>query len=546
MLDDTRYTCPFDIHKIIEVDAPMPSKKTLIRLVLLPLFAGWVGILISSAGATEQAWIDLGCDAAREAWQGDGSAWTLAGDATQDPKEPSDLIAQPGTGVLVSLLHEESLLSNLTSSQEFGDIEAHVEFLIPAGSNGGVKFQGLYEIQICDTHDKEKPAADDCGGIYPRAEEQPRYHLIDEGVSPRTNAAKPAGQWQTLDVIFQSPRFSPDGQKTKNARFIKVVLNDQVIHENVELKWPTGHAWRTKTEAAKGPLFLQGDHGPIAYRNVRVKPIAIAEEVKIIPDVVYGHKSGMALTFDVFQPANAPNGAGVLFMVSGGWYSGWSPPEGSLGLFKPLTDKGFTVFAVRHGSSPKFSIPEAVEDVRRSVRFIRHYAKRFEVDPERLGVYGGSAGGHLSLMLGTASDDGNTESDDPVLRTSDRVSAVVALVPPTDLRIAVWEAPESLPAYKGFPALDLPLEQAAEYSPLVHVSADDPPTLLLAGAKDELVPIKHSHLIRDAFQEHHVVNELVVFEEAGHGFNGEDLRQAMSRLVGWFETHLDEKQIAEQ
>jgi len=262
--------------------------------------------------------------------------------------------------------------------------------------------------------------------------------------------------------------------------------------------------------------------------------------VKITPDVVYGHKSGLALTFDVFQPTAEPNGAGVLFMVSGGWYSRWSPPAGSLAMFKPLTDKGFTVFAVRHGSSPKFSIPEAVEDVRRSVRFIRLHAARFQIDPDRLGVYGGSAGGHLSLMLGTASDEGDAESKDPVLQTSDRVSAVVAMVPPTDLRIAVWEAPESLPAYRGFPALDLPMAQAAEFSPLLHVSPDDPPTLILSGGADKLVPIKHTEFIRKAFEQQNVVHEIVIFESAGHGFKGEDLKQAMSKLVDWFETHLGE------
>jgi len=250
----------------------MFAKRLLTGLALLLLFASSVGSLASSANATEQAWINLDCDAALHAWQGDGSAWTLAGDAIQNPKQASGLIAMPGTGVLVSLEKEKTPLSNLTSSSQFGDLEAHVEFLIPAGSNGGVKFQGLYEIQIRDTYGKEKPSADDCGGIYPRAELKPRYHLIDEGFPPRTNAALPAGQWQTLDVVFQAPRFAANAKKIKNARFIRVVLNDQVIHENVELKWPTGHAWRTKAEVARGPLYLQGDHGPIAYRNVRVRP----------------------------------------------------------------------------------------------------------------------------------------------------------------------------------------------------------------------------------------------------------------------------------
>ncbi len=261
---------------------------------------------------------------------------------------------------------------------------------------------------------------------------------------------------------------------------------------------------------------------------------------EIVADVVYGHKYGLALTLDVFKPREEPNGAGVLFMVSGGWYSRWAPPERSLKLFQPLTDQGFTVFAVRHGSSPKFSIPEALTDVRRSVRFIRLHAARFGVDPDRLGVFGMSAGGHLSLMLGTASDDGDPDANDPVLQTSDRVQAVVAFVAPTDLRVMVWEAPKHLPAYDRFPALNLAVEKAGEVSPLLHVSSDDPPTLLLVGAKDELVPIKHSQDIHLALKEKEVPSRLVVYDESAHGFKPKDLEQAIGELVGWFREHLED------
>lgn len=264
----------------------------------------------------------------------------------------------------------------------------------------------------------------------------------------------------------------------------------------------------------------------------------LADEVKITPDVVYGHKFGLALTFDVFTPAENANGAGVLFMVSGGWYSRWAPPENMQGFFKPLTDKGFTVFAVRHGSSPKFSIPEAVDDVRRGVRYIRLNAKRFQVDPDRLGVYGASAGGHLSLMLGTAPDTGNPKAKDPVLRVSDRVKAVVAWVAPTDLQIMVWKAPDHLPAYDRFPALDLELDAAKQHSPLVHVTADDAPTLLVVGDKDLLVPMKHSQDIHAAFQKAKVTSELIVLEGAGHGFGGKHRERAVKELVVWFEKHL--------
>jgi acetyl esterase/lipase len=260
-------------------------------------------------------------------------------------------------------------------------------------------------------------------------------------------------------------------------------------------------------------------------------------KIDITTDVVYGHKHGLAMTFDVFRP-QAPNGAGVLFMVSGGWYSNWSPPEQLLGLLRPLTDAGFTVFAVRHGSSPKFGIPEAVSDVRRAVRVIRMRADEFGIEPERLGVFGMSAGGHLSLMLGTTGDDGKPDAPDAVDRVGNRVQAVVAWVAPTDLTILIHSSPESLPAHKNFPALDLDPPAAAVHSPLMHVTADDAPALLLAGDADELVPIAHSRRIRDAFQRIGVTHELVEFPGAGHGIGGEQLAQGTRAMVDWFRDHL--------
>jgi hypothetical protein len=162
--------------------------------------------------------------------------------------------------------------SNLLSNATFEDVEAHFEFLIPKGSNSGVKFQGLYEIQIADSHGVENPKATHCGGIYPRAELLPRYHYLDEGVPPRVNAARPFGEWQTLDVVFRAPRFDGDGKKTADARFVRVLLNGRMIHDDVAVKTPTGHAWHNK-EVASAPLLIQADHGPIAIRKVRVRPL---------------------------------------------------------------------------------------------------------------------------------------------------------------------------------------------------------------------------------------------------------------------------------
>jgi hypothetical protein len=231
--------------------------------------------LVARGGADKDDWIELSGDKGLEAWKKPTEKkptekWLMAKSVKMDPKNPKFLVAEAGKGgILVNGPKGKAL--NLVSKQKFGDIEAHIEFLIPKKSNSGVKFEGLYEIQIFDSYGVKNPKGSDCGGIYPRAELKPRYHYLDKGVPPRTNAAKPPGEWQTLDVIFMAPRFDKSGKKIANARFVKVVLNGKVIHENVEVKTPTGHAW-TKKEIATGPLLLQADHGPVAFRNVRVRP----------------------------------------------------------------------------------------------------------------------------------------------------------------------------------------------------------------------------------------------------------------------------------
>ena len=138
------------------------------------------------------------------------------------------------------------------------------------------------------------------------------------------------------------------------------------------------------------------------------------KEVDVHTDVIYGHKYALAMTLDVLQPKKG-NGAGVVWIVSGAWHSGVFPPEAGFSSTYPyaaffdcraLLDKGFAVFFVRHGDGSRFLLPEIVDDVRRSIRFLRLNAKKYGVDPERLGALGGSAGGHLALMLAAAADDG--------------------------------------------------------------------------------------------------------------------------------------------
>jgi acetyl esterase/lipase len=263
--------------------------------------------------------------------------------------------------------------------------------------------------------------------------------------------------------------------------------------------------------------------------------------VEIIPDVVYGHKDGLALTFDVIKPKSKANRAAVVFMVSGGWVSSYSPPQQSATRFKDLLDKGFTVIMVRHGSSPKYVIPEIVADVRRAIRFIRYNAKNWGVDHNRLGVFGGSAGGHLALVLGTASDSGDPNAKEDFMKETDRVASVVAYFPPVDLRpLARGIQPPPPPGQRGFrfPALNFEKEKAPDYSPLVHVSQDDPPALLIHGDKDDLVPVSNSKIIHEAFQKNNVKTELMIIEGAGHGFRDDDAKRASAAMLAWFEETL--------
>lgn len=253
-------------------------------------------------------------------------------------------------------------------------------------------------------------------------------------------------------------------------------------------------------------------------------------DVNIKADVVYGHKDGLALVYDVIQPDNA-NGAAIVYMVSGGWFSRWSPPENRVRQFADMLDAGFTVIPVHHGSAPRYHVPDAYSDVSRAIRHIKMNAHEFGIDGDRIGVTGGSAGGHLSLMLGLDADSGAADSPDEVLRHGNEVAAIVAYFPPVDLR-------EITGPNDRFPALNFAQEKAAAISPILHADAGDPPTLLIHGDADELVNISNSRIMHAEFQEQNVVSEFVTIPGAGHGFRGDDALQAAKARLDWFKKYL--------
>jgi Domain of Unknown Function (DUF1080) len=194
------------------------------------------------------------------------NTWLISASVKLNPQDEHFFSIEPGKGVLVN--GEKGQSVNLVSDMAHGDIEAHIEFVVSKGSNSGIYFMGLYEIQVLDSYGKTNLDFSDCGGVYAR--------WIDEknvgGNPPRVNASRPPGEWQSFDIQFRAPRFEVNGKKTENARFIKVVHNGRVVHENVEVDGPTRAAMETP-ETSLGPLMLQGDHGPVAYRNIRIRSL---------------------------------------------------------------------------------------------------------------------------------------------------------------------------------------------------------------------------------------------------------------------------------
>ena len=224
-----------------------------------------IAILATNCPAAESKVVSLvGGDLS--AWAGDTADWMVVGKVAMDPANEVRLGSTPGTGVILN--GKNGRTKNLHSKHEHGDVEIHVEFMVPKGSNSGVYVQGRYEVQILDSWGVKKLRGGHCGGIYQRWEKGRGF----EGHPPRVNAARKPGEWQTFDITFLAPRFDGSGKKVANAKFVKVVHNGQTVHENVELTGPTRSA-SFNDEKPLGPLMLQADHGPVAFRNIRLKPI---------------------------------------------------------------------------------------------------------------------------------------------------------------------------------------------------------------------------------------------------------------------------------
>ena len=183
--------------------------------------------------------------------------------------------------ILVNGAIKDKQIPYLITKDEYGDVRVELEFMVPKGSNAGAYLMGRYEVQILDSFGRPRMGSGDLGGIYERYDPaRPQGQQGFEGTAPKTNASKAPGEWQTLDITFRAPRFDDAGKKLADATFEKVLVNGVLVQENATTTGPTRSS-PLEGDATKGPIAIQGDHGPIAIRSFRVTPLEDADQARL-------------------------------------------------------------------------------------------------------------------------------------------------------------------------------------------------------------------------------------------------------------------------
>jgi acetyl esterase/lipase len=277
-------------------------------------------------------------------------------------------------------------------------------------------------------------------------------------------------------------------------------------------------------------------------------------------EIIYGRKDGMGMTMTVLTPKEKSNGKAIINVLSGNWVSSERMRARLPDIAQAYIDKGYTVFGVMVGCQPRYTIPDEISDLKRSVRFIRYHAKEYGIDADKIGITGSSSGGHLSLMIATADDITDSKSTDPVDKVSSRVQAVAVFFPPTDFinygRVntsgkineaglvmakvaAAFDFKEwnnATGTYVSITDTERRLSIAKEISPINFVSADDPPVMIIHGDKDYLVPTQQSESIIEKFKEAKVPYQFIIKEGGSHGWKNMEVDE--KNFLEWFDKYL--------
>lgn len=287
---------------------------------------------------------------------------------------------------------------------------------------------------------------------------------------------------------------------------------------------------------------------PALVLSVWLGTIAAAQSeppYKQTENVVYGETDGIGLIMDVFTPTGTPNGLGIIDVTSGAWHSdrGKIEDHREAGFYDVFCGQGYVVFAVRPGSIGRFTGEEMMQHVKRGIRYVKAHASDYGVDPERLGITGASAGGHLATLTVVTAEDGKPDAKDPVDRLDTRVKAAAVFFPPTDFldwggkTFDLTKRGELF--YLGGGEGHTPEEfdeQARKISPARLVTGATPPFLFIHGDADPLVPLQQSEKMVEAIKAAGGSADLIVKPGGGHPWL--TIREEVKIMADWFNRQL--------
>jgi len=308
-------------------------------------------------------------------------------------------------------------------------------------------------------------------------------------------------------------------------------------------------------------LVLGGVFASPARCEESERPVSTVSSVSYTrtDEIIYGRKYGMALTMNLLKPAKT-NGAAVVWIISGGFFSSHEETlnAGFVARVEPLLDRGYTVFLVVHGSAPQFELREITKDIHRAVRFVRYHANTYGIDPQRIGITGGSAGGYLATWMGTTGCDGNASSKDPVERVSSRVQAVACFYPGTDWMnfptpsedvIAISERLGTIAGFRfkeydpkkreliAITEREKVRELLKELSPINHVTAEAAPMRFIYGDKDTITTLETQGIpMQEKLKAVGVPCDIIVKPGLGHSWPG--IAKDSPLIADWFDTYL--------
>ncbi|MBI2823216.1 MAG: alpha/beta hydrolase [Planctomycetia bacterium] len=272
-------------------------------------------------------------------------------------------------------------------------------------------------------------------------------------------------------------------------------------------------------------------------------------------DVVFAESDGVGVLMDIFTPTGKANGLGVVDVASGAWFSdrGKINDHKRAQMYDIFCGRGYTVFAVRPGSRSRFTAPEMLSHLKQGIRWVKAHNADYSIDPERLGLTGASAGGHLASLAAVTAEDGRPDDKNPLNRTNTRVKAVAVFFPPTDF--TNWDGRKIEPGGEGRIAGTIGnllfagginkqsseevFEQIKKISPALQVTSQAPPFLIYHGDADPLVPLQQSQVLIEALKKQGVPAELIVKPGGGHPWP--TIHEEVAKVADWFDGQLPAK-----